>query len=542
MGGHYIHEDSIEVDDSLNLLEQALTVSSSLEFNELVQKAAKQAEAGYGSMKTWGPRLASLRWLCSIWWLAARVEVVNRNSAGASFGTIDPRFSEQVNWRAKNDMIHWISDLVHEAPVLKIFDHDLMGCGVYMNSRSEPLPRGGNDAWFRRQMQFDLASLCSQLRQLPPVKLNLQEPKLQILRPYGEPTWMLPPPEALRPILLAHGWIAEPLTPPIDQVPAKALIQGKVLHIDAPAPYEFDLTDPEIIARVQRGEKLGKGPQDDGLPGAIHGSLSLLYAGVVAIEGYDNVKIYSDILEIDDFLEKFLEYCPRLVTLDLSGAEGAMDEEFLMFISHCGPSLRVLDLENCNLDGSVVDTLVDTCEALKGLQHLDLAYNNIDAAMATLFLASLAERRIDLQTVRLDGNPVGDMYEFRQDVAGLLAARGDQVVAGGELVLHLDVDAVRWLPEPKADTLAARRRNDTLMMAATSFDELIDGAHQRNADIDQLYMEGRDPRTRTIAGKEMLQKERDLNNKILSDSMLRLYESKIVNEQGAGRAEVDARG
>merc|ERR1711865_824079 len=124
-------------------------------------------------------------------------------------------------------MFHWINDLIFEAPLLKVFDHDLLGYGVYMNKRAEPLPRGGKDEWFRRQMQYDLASMCRRVKELPPASLNRIEPRLHILRPYGEATWMLPPPEALRFILQTHGWVAECHMPPIDNVPAKALVQGK---------------------------------------------------------------------------------------------------------------------------------------------------------------------------------------------------------------------------------------------------------------------------------------------------------------------------
>merc|ERR1719456_1176449 len=95
-------------------------------------------------------------------------------------------------------MFHWIDALILEAPLLKVYDFDLLGFGVYMNQRAEPLPRGGDNEWFRRQMQYDLSSLCRQVKELPPESLNLSEPKLHILRPYGEATWMLPPPEAPR--------------------------------------------------------------------------------------------------------------------------------------------------------------------------------------------------------------------------------------------------------------------------------------------------------------------------------------------------------
>jgi len=305
------------------------------------------------------------------------------------------------------------------------------------------------------------------------------------------------------------------------------------MHMDKPADNEWDMRDPEIIKKIQRGEKLGKGSQEAGLPGAIHGSMGLLYAGLLAVENVDNVKIYAPLLEVEDFLEIFLKYCPRLKALDLSESEGIMDEEFLTFLPHAGPSLLSLDLEKCGLDGSHVETLVETCEALTGLQHLDIANNNLDAQSATMLLAALAEKRVDLQSIRLDGNPVGDAHEFRQDVAGLLAARGDQVVAGGELVLYLGVDGVRWFPEPRANTLAARRRDDTLMMAATSFDELIQGAHNRNAKLDQIFKEGRDRRTRTVVGRARLAEQRVVNTDILDNPLLTLYKVQVAEKEAA---------
>lgn len=528
-GGHYIHEASLEIDDSIALLRKAMEQETCHEFSKLVQRAAKQAEAGYGSLGCWGPRLAGLRWLCCVWWLAARADIVNKCSAGACFGTLYPKDSEGACERAKESMFQWMSSLLYEAAVLKVFDFDLLGFGVFMNKRAEPLPRGGNNEWFRRQLQCDLASLCRQVKDLPPESLNLHQPKLNILRPYGELTWMLPPTEALRCIVEKHAWAAETFMPPIDEMPAKPLIQGPVLHMDSPPPIEWDMTDPEIIAKLQRGDNLGKGSQEDGLPGAIHGSVGLLFAGIVGVEKIVNVKIYPTLLEVDDFLECFLKYCTPLESLDLAEAEGCMDEELLTFLPYAGPNLRVLDLSRCNLDGSQVETLVDTVAKLTGLQHLDLAHNALDAPSATMLLAALAERRVDLQTIRLDGNPLGDMHEFRQDVAGLLAARGDQVVAGGELVLHLNLDAVRWFPEPRPDTLAARRRDDTLMMAATSFEELTHGANSRNAALDKVFREKKDPRTRTIVGRGMLAEERHLNERVLTDKMLTMYHTKVVN-------------
>lgn len=454
----------------------------------------------------------------------------------------DLKASAEACRKAKDSMFQWINELIHEAPLLKVYDFDLIGYGVYMNKRAEPMPRGGNNEFFRRQMQFDLASLCRQVKDLPPLEINRREPNLHILRPYGELTWMLPPPDALRFIVEKHDWYCKAEMPAIDQMPAKVSIEGPVMHMDTPPEVVFDFTDPEIIGKVQRGEDLGKGKQEDGLPGAIHGSIGLLFAGIMGVEQCVNAKIYPSMLEVDGFLENFMKYSTRLTTLDFSGAEGVIDEEMLEFISHAGPGLRFLDLEKCGLEASHVDQLADTCEALTGLQHLDLAHNDLDAAAATSLITSLAEqrgaladgapqrgpRRVDLHSIRFDGCPVGDPHEFRQDVAGLLAARGDQVVAGGELVLYLGVDGVRWFAEPRASTLAARRRDDTLVMAATSFEELLDGAYTRKSQLDTIYREGTDVRTRTQVGKELLGKEREYNEKMFTAPLLTMYCEKVM--------------
>lgn len=570
-GGNYVPEDSLEFNASLVQWEQALDEVTTARFTDLVYKASKNAEAAFGTIGQWGPRLAALRWLCCMWWIAARAQVTNASSVGATFGTMSPMLSAKACERAKGDLLDWVRNLIHEAPLLKVFDFDLIGNGVYMNQRAEPLPRGGQSEWFRRQMQFDIASVCRQLNDLPPESLNVLAPYLPILRPYGEHTWELPPPDALRAIISKHDWrfealankppdvqydevvaaddedvckcgkvwkegarfcsrCFEPKPPPkpppepTDDDKAEAK-KGKgiiVAHLDVPPPYEFDLTDPEIIAMVQRGDDLGKGTQEDGLPGAIHGSIGLLYAGITAVEKVENVRIYPDLLAVDDFLQCFLLYSTPLVMLDLTSCLESMDEEIISLLPLAGPSLQILHLEHCGIDGMVVETLVDTLTELTGLQHLNLCRNELDAPSATMLLGSLAERRVDLVSMSLGDNPLGDPHDFRQDVAGILAARGDQVVAGGELVLYLGVDGVRWFAEPRANTLAARRRDDTLMLAATCFDELADGARARDATLDEMFRTKKDPRTRTEVGQEILRKERLLNAKILTHSLINI--------------------
>ena len=55
-----------------------------------------------------------------------------------------------------------------------------------------------------------------------------------------------------------------------------------------PPPPQFDLDDPEVRSKVERGEDLGKAHQEDGLPGALHGSVGLLYAAT-AFEALQNL-------------------------------------------------------------------------------------------------------------------------------------------------------------------------------------------------------------------------------------------------------------
>lgn len=520
---NYTHEHSLEFCDSLDLLRQALKVVTCHEFRDLINKAAKQAYGGYYMLGTFGCRLAALRWLCCMWWLSARATVVGSSSCGSGFGTIDADTSADACKSAKTEMFKWISEFTHEAPVLKVFDFDLVGCGVYMNLKAEELPRGGDNEYFRRQLEFDIARLCDQVNQLPPAYLNDAAPFLPILRPYGEHTWELRPPDALQFIIERHDWMFDVRQPKTVDVPHKALVQGPIVHMNKPPPPEFDITDPEIILMIQRGDDLGKGDQEDGLPGAVHGSIGLLFAGMVGIKGIENVRIKSELLEVDNFFESFLKYTTPLQTLDLSGAAGIIEEEHLQLLSLCGPSLKHIDLERCGLDDCHVDTLVDVFEQLEGLKHVDLAHNSLDATSASTLLASLAERRVDIETLRLDGNPLGDPYEFRQDVGGVLATRGDQVVAGGELVFSLSIDSVRWFAEPAEHTLAARRRDDTCCMSATSYDELIQSATLRNTFIDNIFEEGLDKRTKTVAGRELFDQKRQLNNTILSDSNLTFW-------------------
>merc|ERR1740130_1769729 len=110
-GGHYVVEVSLEFNESVALVQDAMRVITAPEFDRMLQRAAVQAQAGYGTLRTWGPRFASMRWLCCVWWLAARAKIVNQASAGACFGTIDKNDSDKAEYDAKHFMLETITEL-----------------------------------------------------------------------------------------------------------------------------------------------------------------------------------------------------------------------------------------------------------------------------------------------------------------------------------------------------------------------------------------------------------------------------------------------
>mmetsp|Transcript_82339 Transcript_82339/g.156562 ORF Transcript_82339/g.156562 Transcript_82339/m.156562 type:complete len:765 (-) Transcript_82339:79-2373(-) len=615
-GRHYVPEVSLEFADSVKLWRESLSEVTSSAFTAKVTRAAMQAEAAYGYLGTWGPRFAALRWCLCITWIAARATLANLTSAGGSYGTVDPKKSADSLRQTKLKIFKILQGLLEEAPLLKVFDFDLIGYGVYINGGAEPLPRGGTDEWFRRQMEYDVASMCRQARDLPPPEVNDREPTLPILRPYGEPTWHLPPPKALRFILERHKWychvqstvkegvkkemakneedpvealkrralarmqlersgtaamdlkaaLAEPappkselkkslqshydnlfneemdtealiasatealeeVKPPVAQsLPAKAYIQGALLIMDIAPPDEIDLSDADVISKIQRGEDLGKGSQEDGLPGAIHGSIGLLFAGMCAVERLDNIRVGQGLLEIDSFLEVFLQYSTSIKLLDMSHTKGALTEEHLRVLPQARGTLQTLDLSSSGLEEQHVNALADAFEALPGLKHVDLSDNTLERPAALRFIGMLTERRVDLSSLRLDRNPLGDGELFGQDLAAIMATRGDTVVAGGELVLHQTNDAVLWYAKPRSGTLADRRRDDTMMLGATSVEELELGALARNEQLDLIDEQGMDPRTTNDVGRELLRQERQVNDDVLEHPMMQMWHESV---------------
>jgi hypothetical protein len=139
--------------------------------------------------------------------------------------------------------------------------------------------------------------------------------------------------------------------------------------------------------------------------------------------------------------------------MDMSGCFDLVDSEMLQdIIPMAGPRLQTLDLSGCGLDFDMLDGMIECVGRLPGLRQLDLAGNGMDAESALTFVSAIAEKRVDIATVRLDDNPVGDQVEFRTELAGILARRGAQVIAGGTVNFMLGEDAsVLWSSKQLAD-------------------------------------------------------------------------------------------
>jgi len=343
-----------------------------------------------------------------------------------------------------------------------------VGYGVWHRGGREPLPEEAENEWYRRGLQFDIASMCWQVWRLPPDHINTigEGPPVYVLkRPFGERDQELQPASTARIIIQKHLWGADVEQSPIDVLPTKALVLGNVLHAEAPPEPEFDVTDPEIFAKIQRGDDLGKGLQEEGLPGALHGSIGLLFAMMCHREDIENVKFCSGqpdeygrpeadrFLPIPDLVRCFLRFGPPFRSLDFSGCALTMCDEILDVVANAGPSLLTLDLEDCGLGKANVESLIRTFGKLTGLTFVDLGHNSFDAESAYDLVCSICRvtpmsnwefGRIDVATVRLDGNPIDNTGTFRDKIAALLSERGGQVVAGGEFILPMSDTEVLW--------------------------------------------------------------------------------------------------
>jgi len=563
----YQYELSLEVADSIKLWREALEAPSSSSFLDLARRAAAQAEAGYCFLGSMGPRLAAIRWCCCLYWIAVRAAAVDEVSAGGSFGTVKNAANYDALRKAKSQIFDWLRALMNNAPILALYDFDLVGYGVFIDRRCEPMPKHGDNEWFRRSTEYDIVCLARQALELPPEDINAVSPTFLILRPHGELDWELRPLQAPRHIVERHNWGCEIVMPKIDAMPSKALVQGRILEIDRPPEPEFDLADPEVVSKILAGIDLGKGDQADGLPGSIHGSVGLLFAALVGAEGLDNVRIRHDMLEIDGFLDAFLRHSTGLRSLDLSGSAGSLEVDHIKLLHLAGKSLTNLDLDGCGIDDDFVDAIADALCTLPNVQHLDLGNNNLHAAAATRLVAACAERRVDLMTLRLNGNPLGELGLFRNEVAALVACRGEQTVCGGELVLHFGDCGVHWQKESRPGSLAARTRDEDPTLSAMAVEEISTSVDAKERHLDELEAQAVAEETSAIEQRRLLDEhdptrvratdssvnrlqiemDRKMNALVLRIPMMQAYREKVAllggsttSQLGSSEAPVDS--
>jgi len=502
-------EASVEIVESIAVWRRALNESSSRSFAGLARRAAVLAEAGYCQLGRLAPRLAALRWLCCISWIASRAETIDSVSAGGAVGTMDPSLSAAAMHDAKTVIVGWIKNLLAEAQVLAIFDFDLVGHGVWHTGGREQLPPEAENEWFRRGVEFDIALLSYQARMLEPLELNSVPAVLLLRMPHGSSDWELLPHEAPRHIVEKHQWLAEVKSAPIDGLPEKVPLRSPVLHCNKPPPPQPDLDDIEVVQKIQRGEPLGKAHQEDGLPGALHPSVGLLFAAIVAVEDIENVSIYPGLLEIEGFFEAFLQHCHHISALDCSGCAGLMDEACLRLLPLTGESLTFLDLEDCGLKNDYLEALTDSLRQLSGLRHVDLAGNSLDGAAATCLMTALSLSRFDVASIRLDGNPIGDLLAFR-----------DEVNNGGNLMLLPGERGARWQLIPRQGSVAARAYITGVGMPAYSLKDVHAEARRRESvNLKQLE----DPEMVATYGRKFLTQQQKMNARVLGHPVVQIW-------------------
>lgn len=493
-------ERSPEIERSIAAWRLACTEASSRAYTVALRTTFKEAQAGLLQMGRLEPKLAALRWCLCIKWLSARAELIDLNSSGGHIGGIDAKANAASQRETKEWIMEECRTLTGITEVLAMVDYDICGEGVWVNGGREPLPKLAKNDWYRRGVEFYIASLCLQVSRLPPTSINnigFGPPVYCLKRPYGELEWRLQPALSSRVVVEAHAWTASVEPSPINTL--KALVMGGVLHMEAPPPPVFDVTDPEIYAKVQRGEDLGKGTQADGLPGAAHGSIGLAYASLCATEEIENVRFHPEILKVDGLIDSFLRSCPPLRTLDFQGCAETMTQETLLLLPLAGPSLLRLDLEACGLGRKHVDMLVHAFARLPGLQFVDLGENKFDDKAALQLTSSLCRSlpdsewdfgRVDVATVRFDGNPLQDPDAFRSRVAALLEERGGTVVAGGELILHQDNLCITWKPGPNDGSSVSRLMDDSAPIASwVKLNEFEKRANKSNRELDSQTLE-----------------------------------------------------
>mmetsp|Transcript_5369 Transcript_5369/g.11685 ORF Transcript_5369/g.11685 Transcript_5369/m.11685 type:complete len:815 (-) Transcript_5369:539-2983(-) len=517
-------EESPEFVESLSYWEEAIDAACAEEFDVLVQKAASLAHEGYIQMGNLAPRLASLRWNCCLTWIASRSTAAMEVSTGGCFGTLKPARSKEICHDTKHQIFELLRPLTKEYPVMAIFDHDLVGHGVWHDSKREPLPKRAHDHWYRRCMEFDITKLCHQACQVPPEDMNASAATLVMVQPYLTPDWVLSPYEAPRHILEKHDWYCDAIEAEIDDLHTKAWVNGLVVHIERAPEFQHDFDDPEVRAKVERGEDLGKGLQEDNLPGSIHGSVALLYATMLAVDEVQHLHIYPGILEIESFFETLLRYGPPLLSLSLEGSGDSLTEELISQIKLAGAKLTILNLSDCKLCDDHIETLVEMLEHLPNLKHIDLSHNELNEQAALDIITTMCDRRIDVPSIRFDGNPIDGAEDFRDEVGLALARRGQQVVAGGELVLHMENNMIRWYPAPREGQLAERFRSDNFpKMIALKDIRVI--ANKASRSLDEY--ERNNPAAQSSGGREWLARKREANQRVLDSPLLMLYRREL---------------
>jgi hypothetical protein len=223
-----------ELTESIELFRTSVNSPRAIDFAENLRKAATMAEFNLHLAYGLRARCAACRWYTCLLWLAFRAEALTANLAGGCISAPSAEKMADAAYRAKLKIHEAIAELIEHPGELAVFDHDLLGYGVWHNGGREPLPDDAKDPWNQRGAEYDLAMLSFQVYDLPPHNLNLAMPVLRLRQPYGPPFSSVEPFKAPRKILEGRGWGVELRRPPVNKLPAESLIQGLVLHAEHP--------------------------------------------------------------------------------------------------------------------------------------------------------------------------------------------------------------------------------------------------------------------------------------------------------------------
>lgn len=460
-----------ELTESIELFHTAFNAPRAKDFAENLRKAATMAEFSLHLAHGLRARGAACRWYCCLLWLAFRAEALTANAAGGCVSAKSDEKMAEAAYRAKLKIHEAIAELVEHPGELSAFDHDLLGYGVWHNGGREPLPDDAKDPWNQRGAEYDIAMLSQQVYELSPQSLNLAMPVLRLRLPYGPPLntvlnfSSIEPFKAPRKILEGRGWGVELRRPPIDKLPAESLIQGLVLHAEHP-----DVLSPK---NLDMGEKE--------LPPEGAGSAGMLFAAVCNVEGIENARLYPEVVALDGFLEVFLKNAKSVRCLDLRGS--SVDVSLLQLLPHAFWLVN-LNLSNCDIDGEMVEDLINVLAKMPSLQVIDLSFNNLDGEDALMFIRMLTTwRKIDLAVIRLDGNPLGDDEEVVRDgIEELLERRGRMTINCGDLVSAVKGNEAKWRKQPKPGTMRAcvlENRNEPTIMNIAEIGACVDGLSEQ---------------------------------------------------------------